>query len=72
MGFAGGGSTTPRASRYTGERRPIRNAGMTHETFWFRAHGPRDFTMKPKVTVEVKVNVALCLFGIAAILSIFF
>jgi hypothetical protein len=30
--------------------------------------------MKPKVTitVEVKVNAAQCLFGIAAILSIFF
>lgn len=60
--------------RYIGERRVFRNANALHETFWFRGHGPRDSTMKPKVnyTVEVKVNVALCLFGIAAILRVFF
>jgi hypothetical protein len=36
MGATGGGSTTSRVGRYTSERRLIRNAGMTHETFWFR------------------------------------
>jgi hypothetical protein len=34
---------TQTVPRYTEERRVIRNFGMTHEAFWFRGHGLRDF-----------------------------
>lgn len=72
MGRTGGGSTTPRVGRYTSERRLIRNAGMTHETFWFRGHGPRASPMwkRTKVTIDIKINLASCLVGIAVLLSV--
>jgi hypothetical protein len=44
-----------------------------HETFWFRGHGPEANPMRknPTVVITIRVDVAACLFGIAAILRLF-
>jgi len=48
------------------------HADATHETFWFRGHGPRASPMWKKTTVviQIKINLAACLLGIAAILKV--
>jgi hypothetical protein len=43
--------------------------GRLTQPFWAAPAWPEGFIMKPRITVEIRVNVALCLFGIAAIIK---
>jgi len=43
--------------------------GRLTQPFGSRRRDPGASEMRPRVTVEIRINVALCLFGIAAIIK---
>jgi hypothetical protein len=57
--------------RCTCERRLIRSTGRYPQPLWAAPAWPEGFTMsvRTRVTLCIKVNVAACLFGIAAIIK---
>lgn len=68
MGAACGGRTLPTAGRYTNQRRLIRSGWHDSRNLFGSVATDLGFHMKAKVSRKWKIDVALCLFGVAATL----